>query len=445
MNIIELSAKLGVSFYGIKHFMEDFELEVSECLEPNLTVKENFFRFLKENKSFITKYEKDLFKEKTIQQIAKKINKSISDVECFLKENNPNVLENGIFKTSVSSYQVDYKLGGDYTFIYNYFGEKIPLAQMDFVGYRDLYFHLIEMLNPFIDEEQAKNWGIHKSAGIMLYGPKGSGKIFWAHKIADIINYRFKEIQNLHNLKSGIFSKTLESNAFFTKQFEENDLLLFYDNFQNIASSFQQNGDYRTEELKSNILNNIQNFVKENLLMVVSVDELSNIDPEITAPGRFDIKIPIFPPNENERSEMIVRQLTCQLSEDAILMKILKYNKAHFKTFWTEYASKMKLFSNTMVIDFTQSIKRKLRNQYLKLKTHEIIIDKNTLDSSLLEAVSKLTEEYFNSIQQFLYEVTANHYDVFSNRIEQMKQEFEAYKIDEQPIREIGFNKNERV
>ena len=29
-----------------------------------------------------------------------------------------------------------------------------------------------------------------------LYGPQGSGKIFWARKIAEIINYEFKEVMN---------------------------------------------------------------------------------------------------------------------------------------------------------------------------------------------------------------------------------------------------------
>jgi ATP-dependent 26S proteasome regulatory subunit len=46
-------------------------------------------------------------------------------------------------------------------------------------------------LNP----QQIKDWGINKPAGIILYGPPGSGKIFWANKIAEIIGYQFKEVK----------------------------------------------------------------------------------------------------------------------------------------------------------------------------------------------------------------------------------------------------------
>ena len=55
---------------------------------------------------------------------------------------------------------------------------------------------------------------------------------------------------------------------------------------------------------------------------------MAGIDNEVFAPGRFDIKIPVFPPNEDERAQMIIQYITLNLSEDAILMKILKHNGA---------------------------------------------------------------------------------------------------------------------
>ena len=54
---------------------------------------------------------------------------------------------------------------------------------------------------------------------------------------------------------------------------------------------------------------------------------------------------------------MIMQYMTLNLSEDAILMKILKHNGADKKPYWSDYAKRMKLFSNTMMIDFTQSVK----------------------------------------------------------------------------------------
>ena len=177
--------------------------------------------------------------------------------------------------------------------------------------------------------------------------------------------------------------------------------------------------------------------------MVVAANNLAGIDNEVFAPGRFDIKIPVFPPNEDERAQMIMQYMTLNLSEDAILMKILKHNSANKKPYWSDYAKRMKLFSNTMMIDFTQSVKKRLRNVYLRKKTHACKIEKSILEASFIECASKLTDEYLNEVQQFIREVSANDYDVFAARIEAMKKEFQAYIIKEKPHRKIGFNVEE--
>lgn len=91
--------------------------------------------------------------------------------------------------------------------------------------------------------------------------------------------------------------------------------------------------------------------------MVGSANSLFEIDTEILAPGRFDVLVPVFPPNAQERSEMILFYMMNSLSEDALLKRILVNNNADHLPFWQEIASKMKAFSNTMIIDFTQSLK----------------------------------------------------------------------------------------
>jgi SpoVK/Ycf46/Vps4 family AAA+-type ATPase len=57
------------------------------------------------------------------------------------------------------------------------------------------------------------------------------------------------------------------------------------------------------------------------------------------APGRFDVMIPIFPPNAAERSEIILICHDERLEEDSLLYKILKNNKADKVPFWHDIAS----------------------------------------------------------------------------------------------------------
>ncbi|MDO5615515.1 MAG: AAA family ATPase [Cruoricaptor ignavus] len=445
MKITELAQQLGISIYALKQFITDFDLELSDCLFPNLEIKPEFEKFAIENQEFLKDYEADLMEEKSCQQIAKEINKPLSEVENIIKKQKPNLFENGMYKSSVSSYGIDHELGGNYSFVYNYFGEKMPLTQRDFIGYRDLYFYITEMLNPFIDERQTKDWGIRKPAGIVLYGPKGSGKIFWAKKIAEIIDYKFLEVKKSYLKRNFINGKKTDFNDFLATVMFENKKLLFLENADEIAMERNSNVSQivDNEDAKEAILSSIHKFVEENLLMIIAADNLTGMDTEILAPGRFDVKIPVFPPNKDERAEMIMRYIMLDLETDAVLMKILKHNKADQKPYWMNIADQMKLFSNTMVIDFTQSLKKRLRTQYLKLKTPFFQIETILLRNSLIESASKLTEDYLNSVQQFIFEVSANDYDVFAQRIENLKYELDNYKIVEQPRRQIGFGKIE--
>ena len=95
-----------------------------------------------------------------------------------------------------------------------------------------------------------------------------------------------------------------------------------------------------------------------------------------------------------------------------------------------------------MIIDFTQSLKKKIRNLYLNKKSTEITIDEHMMNTAFREASSKLTEEYLTQVDQFIVDVSQGNYDDFPERISQLKTELESYKIVETPRKSIGFAHN---
>ena len=195
MKLNNFAKELNVSSETIKQFIQDFDLVLTDCITTTFEVKEDFEKFARENIDFIIQYEKDLGQNKSLEQIAKTINQPIDKIEKEIKAKNVNIFDNGFYTSSISSYGIDQKLGGNYQFVYDYFGHKTSLQQKAFIGYRDLFFYISSVLEPFLNEQQIKDWGISKPAGIVLYGPPGSGKIFWGNKIAEIINYQFKEVK----------------------------------------------------------------------------------------------------------------------------------------------------------------------------------------------------------------------------------------------------------
>jgi len=444
MKLIDLAKELHVSAEALKQFIQDFDLDLGVCVSTNFEIKKEFEKFARENIDFLRLYEKDLDKNKSVEQIAETIKQPKEKVEKAIKETNPNIFDNGFFKSSISSYGIDNKLGGNYQFVYDYFGHKTSLQHRDFIGYRDLFFYISGVLEPFLNPQQIKDWGISKPAGIILYGPPGSGKIFWANKIAEIINYKFKEVKKHYLGTSFVNGNKTNFNDFLLTMMNEDKVLLFLDDFDEIMMERKAETDVASCNLETQemILHHIGRFEKEDLLMVGSANSVSEIDEEILAPGRFDVMIPVFPPNASERSEIILYAMTKGLEPDSLLYKILKNNKADKVPFWHDISSQMKVFSNTMLIDFTQSLKKRIKNLYQKTKNENLKIDQNLLTRALRDAGGKLTEEYLDQIARFLSDAIVNNYDDFQYRIQSLKKELDSYRIVEEPPREIGFHHN---
>ena len=447
MKLAYLAKELTIPTESFIKFIQDFDLELSECITTNFEVKNDFVKFARENIVFLRKYSEDLNQTKSIEEIAENIDQPKDQVAKIIQKEKPRLFDNGKYKSSVSSFGIDNQLGGNYKFIYNYFGKSTRLAERDFIGYRDLFFFISQTLEPYLSNISVQDWGIHRPAGIILYGPPGCGKIFWSNKIAEIIDYEFKEIKKHFLGTSFVDDQRITFNDFLIQMMKSEKTLLFLEDFDQLMSERSEDKSVKScdEETKEIILHYISHFEKEQIVMVGAANSLETIDKEILAPGRFDILIPIFPPNIKERSEMLLHHMKEGLSEDALLLKILENNKAHQLPFWLETSKKMQAFSNTMLIDFTQSLKRRIRNFYQKDNSTTINITKKMLDASLRDASSKLTGTYLNQIQQFIFDVSLNNYEDFPVRIEALKKELEHYKIIDEPKKPIGFSHNEQT
>lgn len=442
MNLSEIAEKLKISVQSLKRFIEDFHLDIQVCVEPSGELKPEFEAFLNENQEFLKKYEADLKKDKSVAEISDKIKQPREKVEEAIENSGAKIYDNGIFKSTVSSFGIDHQLGGNYQFIYNYFDQSTKLTHRDFIGYRDLYFYLADAVQPFIGGEETKNWGIQKPAGIILYGPPGSGKIFWAKKIAEITKYQLKEVKQ-HYLGATFVDGTRENfNHFLVNVLKQENVLLFLENFNEIMQekSIENHSGLDAQETKEIILHYINKFEKEGVLVVGSANYLEGIDSEILAPGRFDVLIPVFPPNAEERAELLLYHMAKGLDKDAELLEILKNSQADSVPFWRPISAKMKVFSNTMLIDFTQSLKKKIRKQFFKNQSKTIT--EKLLMSALKDATAKLTPDYLNKVDQFLTDVKNNNEDDFQNRIFALENELETYKLQPPEEHAIGFHPN---
>ncbi len=314
------------------------------------------------------------------------------------------------------------------------------ITNKDFIGYQDLFNYITSELEPFIDKTSTENWGIVKPAGAILYGPPGSGKIFWANKIAEITGYEFRELRKHYLGSPSVAKNKSDFNAFLLIMMKGDKTLLFMEDFDEIMA--EKSATAENEETKEIILHNISKFPEEGLLMVGSANSLTNIDDEIFAPARFDVLIPIFPPSPAERADMLLHFMTDKISKTSTLSKILKLNNAYQLAFWQPVAEKMKAYSNTMLIDFTQILKKRIKTLYQKSPSADLKIEKTMIDGALRDASAKMTSEYLDQVSRFLYDVTKNNAEDFPGRISTLKTELDSYRATDKPASPIGFQHN---
>ncbi|MFV0147023.1 ATP-binding protein [Empedobacter falsenii] len=444
MKLKDLSNQLEISLGSLQNFINDFNIDLSFCIDENFNVTEEFIDFSEKNIDFLKKYAEDHSKEKTIEEIAKTIGAKEEEVLHFFVSNGIPAEVAKQMKTAVSSYLIHSYIGGKYPFIEKAFPQCEDFSGKSLVGYTDLYFYLTDMLDPFISKDQVERWGISKPAGLVLYGSPGSGKIYWARKIADMIGYEFVHVFNDY-LIGNFDSKKNKFSDFLSKKMNQPNTLLFIDSFDELLHSSSDNSiSPEMIDLFYSVLRHIQKNDRQELLIVGVVESLSTLNDEIVAPGRFDMHIPIFPPTLDERIQLILHHLTANLALDSPLLTILKNQNALNKDFWTPYAAEMRLFSNTMLIDFTQSLKKRLYALFRKDETKNIMMTEKVLFSAFQEAKSKLTPDYLRHCAIFVNEAKQNVGQDFPHRLIELNADLEFYLTTKEiPITKIGFKQSD--
>ncbi|MDG4949781.1 ATP-binding protein [Weeksellaceae bacterium KMM 9724] len=458
--------QLGLRQSTIRHFCRYFEIPLYEQFikdewSGTPILKVEFIRYLQQNAEFLLDFQEDYYKDKTPTIISQTINRDLVEVETYLKNNHPNYFKDGVFmehmKLSlryVSSYNIDYRLGGDYGFLKfnnthlnNQNIQKLSKPnELEIVGYEDILISITEQIEPILNPSDIKDWGLTNPGGILLFGPPGCGKTFWAEKISEILEYTFIEIPR------SIFGSSLVDGAMINLKNKLDEYsnstktVLFFDEFDSIASSrnYQPSGSRENSKVVNTLLQEIPKLIEKQILIVAATNFIDSIDPAVIRPGRFDLKIPVFPPNFEERADLIVNKLTYNLQSSSPLLRILKYNNAQHALFWKKIASEMVLFSNSLVIDFTQLLKRRLKSIYNETQSIEINLDEEILIKALNETSAKLTQKDAELCAHFYNEVKSLGSSYYQERLDWLYQDLERYYSrvsKEKKPKPIGFRR----
>lgn len=158
------------------------------------------------------------------------------------------------------------------------------------------------IIAPLADPVAARTIGLHAPATVMLFGPPGTGKTTFARAIAGRLGWPFVELlpSKLAAAPGGLASELRRA---FVELGGLEHAVVFIDEFDEIASRRQSRPEMQS--VVNELLKAIPPFrAQPGRLLVCATNFIDNIDPAVIRPGRFDLIIPIGPPDIPARAAL---------------------------------------------------------------------------------------------------------------------------------------------
>jgi transitional endoplasmic reticulum ATPase len=168
-----------------------------------------------------------------------------------------------------------------------------------------------------LDARRFGQYGVSRN-GILLHGPRGTGKTFLAEAVAGEfgLKYSYVSAASLLNRFVGITEENIRS--VFGEALANPPILLFIDEIDAVGTKRQQVGDSDDVGGASRSFNSMtarlmecvdQVRSKNGLILMAATNFYGGLDRALVREGRFDLHIRLELPNEEERARIFEAQL----------------------------------------------------------------------------------------------------------------------------------------
>jgi transitional endoplasmic reticulum ATPase len=157
--------------------------------------------------------------------------------------------------------------------------------------------------------DDAERYGIEWN-GILLHGPPGVGKTFFARAIAGEYGLSLMHVST-GDLIGGIQGQSAQNiDKAFKTAAQNLPCLLFFDEFDSIAQRRDNNPDQEARRTVNQLLTSLEAYRDERrLLVMAATNDVSHLDPAVIRPGRLDRQIRIDLPDAKAREAIFRAEL----------------------------------------------------------------------------------------------------------------------------------------
>ena len=161
-----------------------------------------------------------------------------------------------------------------------------------------------EIIEPLNNPEEYRRYGVTIPNGMLLYGPPGCGKTFFAKHFAEEVGFNFLCITPA-TLKSKWVNATQENIANMFKEAEEKaPTIIFIDEFNELVPDRQGNVHEMSKSAVNEMLAQMDRTGEKGVFVIGATNYPDMIDPAILRAGRLDKKYYIGVPDKEARKAL---------------------------------------------------------------------------------------------------------------------------------------------
>lgn len=195
------------------------------------------------------------------------------------------------------------------------------IAGMDALK-QDLSNRIIWLLK---DKEKAEKYGMTPPCGMLLYGPPGCGKTFFAEKFAEETGFHFMMVSG-SEVSSPLVHGTQEKiGELFNEARKSAPTIICFDEFDAFVPSRNSPGAEKRRDEVNEFLSQLNNCYEDGLFVIGTTNMKELIDPAILRKGRIELHVEIPAPDQEAREAMFELHLQDRpLSADIDIQELAK-------------------------------------------------------------------------------------------------------------------------
>lgn len=163
----------------------------------------------------------------------------------------------------------------------------------------------LDVIDALNDKERYKEYGLSIPNGILLYGPPGCGKTFFAEKFAEEIGFNFYQIKPSDIQSKWVNASQENIKKLFDEARENTPSIIFIDELDALVPNRENDGvNHMNTSAVNEFLAQMNNCGADNIFIIGATNRPTSIDPAIMRSGRLDKHIYISPPDFDARKSM---------------------------------------------------------------------------------------------------------------------------------------------